>query len=218
MHKIGKGLWVVDGPFRFAGIEFGNRMTLMQSGDGLLLHSPLPFDERLLAAIQAIGEVKHLIAPNREHNLHVQDWRDRLPGACLWAPPGAKKLHADRSLVPGVTMPLRGIQVIPMLGIPRLKEWVFVHEASATLVITDLAFHFVNVSGFLSRLAIRAYGCYGRFGPTYLVRMLVKDRVLFKQSLREVLQYPFDNIIMSHGTVITGDGMGIFSSAFANYL
>ena len=61
-------------------------------------------------------------------------------------------------------------------GMPKLQEVVFLHHASRTLILTDLAFHIRHSDSWFTRLFMRLNGAYGHFGPSRILRTLVKDR------------------------------------------
>ena len=64
-------LWVVERPQRFYGLEVGTRMTVIRLAAGnLLLHSPVAFEARLCAELDAIGQVRFVVVPNRADGGH----------------------------------------------------------------------------------------------------------------------------------------------------
>src|SRR3546814_21103813 len=70
----------------YAGFRmpFPKRMTIIRLADGgLWIHSPTTDDERVFAAVAALGPVRHLIAPNTIHYWWVPDWYRRFPDATV---------------------------------------------------------------------------------------------------------------------------------------
>ena len=49
-----------------------------------------------LAAVDALGPVAHLVAPNRIHSLGVEPWRQRYPDARVWLSPRFLERHPDQ--------------------------------------------------------------------------------------------------------------------------
>jgi hypothetical protein len=100
-----------------------------------------------------------------------------------------------------------------------VSEVVFLHRASRTLILTDLAFNMVKAANGVERLYWRLSGVWRRFGPTGLVRhVLLRDATLARAFLARVLAWDFERIVVSHGDVVERDGHAIFQSAFARYL
>lgn len=62
-----------------------------------------------------------------------------------------------------------------------------------------------------TRLFLRIHGAYGRFGPTRLVRLLLRDRA----ALARILGWDFDRIIVTHGDVLEHGGQEAVRAAFA---
>ena len=92
---FGDNIWIVDGPeirmdYGPASIPFPTRMTLVRVGDGRLwVHSPVAPDAALFDAVDGLGEVAWLVAPNSLHYWFVADWQQRYPQAKTAAVPGA---------------------------------------------------------------------------------------------------------------------------------
>lgn len=85
LTPIADDLWVQDQPLRFLGLQVGARMTVIRTADGgLFVHSPLRPDEVLFRAVDAIGPVRAIVAPNRFHHLFIGPWAERYP-ASRWS-------------------------------------------------------------------------------------------------------------------------------------
>ncbi len=213
LRALDEGIWVAEQPLRFLGIEVGARMTLIRLADGrLLVHSPIrPAPERL-AAVRALGEVAALVAPNRFHHLFVADWLAACPGARLFLAPGLDAKRGDLAANAGILSdepdPLwQGqLEQVVVRGLPMVNEVVFFHRASATLVATDLAFHLGAEAPSATRLFIRLTGRFGELAPTLVERLLTRDRAAFRASLERILAWPFERVIVAHGTILERDG------------
>ena len=83
---------------------------------------------------------------------------------------------------------------------------VFLHRASHTLVVSDLAFQVGPEAPFPTRLAFRALGGYDRFGPTLMERVMIRDRPAARQSLETILAWDFDRVVLAHGRVLESGG------------
>lgn len=150
---VAPSIWLIDGPhIRFMGLPFSTRATVVQLENGdLWVHSPTRLTDSLRAELDALGPVRHLIAPNWIHYAHIADWQAAWPDAQAWAAPGvaqraAKKgltLQFDHDLGPEAEMPWAGqIDQIIVEGSKIHREAVFFHRVSDTLIITDLIENF----------------------------------------------------------------------------
>lgn len=221
MRCIDDGLWIADQDLRVAGLGLGARMTVMRVGEGLLaLHSPIAWDESLRAEIELLGEPRWAIAPNLFHHLFVDPWAEAFENLELWVAPGLKKKRPDLSVdaVFGEAdspKPWEGtLDHVVFEGAPFINEVAFCHRPSATLVLTDLAFNFGHRAPTATRFVFRLLGAYGRFGPTVLERLLIRDRLSAKRCLESILDWDFDRIIVSHGDVLATGGRDALRGAY----
>ncbi|MCE7871283.1 hypothetical protein DYH09_13005, partial [bacterium CPR1] len=99
-------------------------------------------------------------------------------------------------------------------GMHTLREFVFFHSASGTLILTDLAFNMTASEHFLTRVAMQLNAAYGRFGPSRLFGMLVSDRAQLKRSLEQIMDWPFRRIILAHGQVVEESAAAVFREGF----
>ena len=145
---LADGVWVVDGaPQRVLGLSLPTRMTVLRLADGgLWLHSPTRHTPALQGALEGLGPVRHLVAPNTAHWAHASPWHKAVPDAKLWAAPGV----ADRARGQGVHLRVTGGTLgdaappdwegqieHAVFSAPGLVEVAFHHRASRTLVLTD---------------------------------------------------------------------------------
>lgn len=221
LEPIGSSIWVARVSFKALGIELGNCMTVMQLSDkSLLLHSPNRFDERYCAELDAIGPVKHLVAPNLMHNLFFAQWQQRYPQATVYAPAGIKKVKFYVELQPNMIEKLElqwnaDLALELVGGMPRVNEIVFYHKPSKTLIFTDLAFNIRDSKSLRTRLAFTLYGCYGKFGPTRLIGLLIKDRERYDASIQRILAMDAKTIVVSHGELIRDQANELLKNAFS---
>ncbi len=186
------------------------RMVAARVGPGqLALHSPVPLSDEVAAQLRALGEVVALIAPSTMHHLFMAPCIDHFPEAKVWAAPNlATKrpdLRIDHTL--DAETPPWADALTPLLlrGAPRLSEVVFYHRATRSLLVTDLVFNITTPRGLLAPLVFRMFGTLRRAAISKLWMGAVKDREALGESLREVLRWDIDRLIMAHGEVIDQD-------------
>ena len=214
-------LWIADQPLRFAGLELGARMTTVRlPGGGLWLHSPIRPTPALIEDVRRLGPVATLVAPNRFHHLFAGQWHDHHPEADLFVAPGLEAKRPDLRIT-GVlddvpASPWRGaLEQVCVRGMPLVNEVVFFHPASRTLIATDLAFHIGSGHRPLTRLFAHVAGTYGQLAPTFLERLITRDRDAARASLRRILDWPFERVIVSHGTVLESGGRQALARGYA---
>ncbi len=221
MRPLDPGLWVAEQPLRFGGLEIGARMTVVRLPDGeLLLHSPIRPTVALVDEVRALGSVAALVCPNRFHHLFAADWMEACPDAALFVAPGLERKRPDLRIA-GVLSEVpdelwRGaLEQVVIQGLPLTNEVAFFHPASRTLIATDLAFNIGPDHPTLTRWAFRFAGAYRRLAPTTLERILVRDRARFRASLERILEWPFERVIVAHGTVLETGGRRELTQGFS---
>lgn len=221
LQELAHGLWVVDTPLPLIVGDVGARMTVIRlSDESLLLHSPVALDDRLRAEIDALGEVKWLVGPNKVHHLFLSDHVRAYPRAALCGAPGLaekrRDLRFDVVLDGSRPEAWRGdVECELFGGAPMMNEIVFHHPSSRTLVLTDLAFNVQPGARNEARLFHRLVGATGRFGPHRIVRLGIRDRRAAWRSVRRILAWDFDRVVVSHGAVLDSGGHAAFARAFA---
>ncbi|NEQ42742.1 MAG: DUF4336 domain-containing protein [Leptolyngbya sp. SIOISBB] len=217
LAEIAPNLWTAAQSRRFLGLEVGCRMIVVRlPNDDLVLISPLPLKSGDRARLEALGNVAHLIAPNRFHHLHFGPAQALYPKAQAWGVEGLSQkrpdLRFDHTLdQPGHFenvlhyLPLKGFASITPRGIQNLNESVFWHQPSQTLILTDIAFNFDETFPFTSRLAAQVLGSYQTLRPTRLEKWGSFDKDAVEQSIRQVLHWDFDRVIPGHGSIVESD-------------
>ncbi|MFB1480232.1 DUF4336 domain-containing protein [Corallococcus sp. RDP092CA] len=220
-RKLADDVHVFDAPFSVAGLELGGRMTVLRLPDGgLWVHSPVAFTPARRAAVEALGTVRFLVAPNLLHHLHLPDWSAAFPDARVVAPAGLRakrpSLRIDQELDdtpdPAWAPVLEQMHV---RGMPTVNEFLFFHRPSRTLLITDLAFHFQRADSRALRLYLRLNRAWGRLAPTVLERLLMKDKEAVRASIQRALKWDVERVIVCHGQVLEHGGQQAFHDAFS---
>lgn len=111
---------------------------------------------------------------------------------------------ADILISPGSQ--LTQAQLTSAGGMAKVREVLFLHKASRTLIVTDLCFNLLDARGLGARFILGLFGTYARFGVSRLYLRFVTDRARFEESLRKLFAWEFDHIAVSHGRLVEGSG------------
>jgi hypothetical protein len=221
LRVLAENLWVAERSQRFYGLEVGTRMTVMRLADtSLLLHSPVELDTALRRELDTIGDVRYVVAPNRVHHLYAGDVAKAYPKAQLWVAPGVERKRPDLEFVGvlGDEPPAQWKQEVDQVhfrGRPYENEVVFLHRASRTLILCDLAFNFGPRAHIVTRVLMTLLRSYGHFGPSKLDPLLIRDRRAARESLERILTWDFDRVIVAHGDVLEEGGHAALASGYA---
>ncbi|MFL5359135.1 DUF4336 domain-containing protein [Archangium sp.] len=221
LRPLSDDLFVMDVPFRMGGMELGGRMTVMRLPDGgLWLHSPVKLDAAVRSAVDALGPVRFLVAPNVMHHVFLGDWAAAYPSAKVLAPAGLRQKRKDLRIDVELSDVMDvgqspDIELLLAHGIPKLEEFVFLHRPSRTLLLTDLAFNIHDSSSWLTRTYLKLCKAYGRLAPTWLLKSMVKDKAALRSWRDRVLTWDFDRVVPCHGQVLESGGRDAMREAFA---
>ena len=224
LRELARDIWIVERTQRFYGLEVGARMTVVRLADGsLLLHSPLELDPELRRELDSIGRIRFAVAPNRFHHLYAGGVAEAYPEARLWAAPGVERKRPDLEIagVLGDEAPAEWRDEVDQVffrGRPFENEVVFLHRASRTLILCDLAFNFGPRAAPFTRLLMRLLRGYGRFGPSSLDRILIRDRRAARDSLERILAWDFDRVVGAHGDVLERGGRDALRAGYSGLL
>jgi hypothetical protein len=220
------GLWTAVGqadtavPKFLRKFDYSARMTVVRLSDGgLFLHSPIRLDGGLRAELDAVGEVRAIVAPNKFHHLFAGDCRSAYPKAKLYAAPGLpekrKDIKFDGLLADEPRVEWRGeLEQRIIRGMPMLNEVAFFHPASRTLILTDLVFNMPRGRSWGLPVVSQILGLGGGFGPSRLGRWLIRDRQAARASLGTMLRWDFDRLILAHGDIVETGGRQKLRDAF----
>jgi len=75
LKPFGQDIWTADGPAvtAFLGFHYPTRMAVIRLTDGgLFVWSPTALSDDLRVSVNAIGEVRYLVAPNSLHHVFLE--------------------------------------------------------------------------------------------------------------------------------------------------
>ena len=222
LTQLQDNLWLCAVPYRAIGFPIGRQLVVIRlPAGGLWIQSPIPWTPALRTALAQLGEVRHVVAPNCYHDECLKEFQTEYPDATFHAAPGLADQRRD------IRFAAKTLSDLPhpdwqsalgqhlVQGMPRLNEVIFLHRASRSLIITDIAMNFGSDSGWLVKLVMSINGGVGRFAPTGFCRSMMKDRPAVRASLNTILAWDFDRIIVGHGRNVETDGRRVFRDAFA---
>ena len=219
MEKLADDLWTVASSQTFLGLHIGSRMTVVRMADGgLMLYSPVPISEGLRAEVDALGPVRHILAPNIGHHMHVGGWKDAYPDALLHAATGLAKRRKDLS----IDSELRGSETADwgdsleahFIEGALLNETAFIHRPSKTLITCDLVENFESSPHLPTRIYLKVGGIHGQPGISRLLRPVFRDKAASRRSIDALLERDIEQISLTHGDLIHARGNDNLRSSY----
>ncbi len=212
-------VWTDTRRQKFFGVETGTRMTIVRLSDGgLFVHSPVALEGDTRARIDALGEVRAVVAPSVFHHLQVGPWMAAYPKALYFACPGLEWKRPDLAFT-GVL----GDQPHPWwsrdieqvyFSARRENEVVFCFARRKLLICADallnLSTHDLRATRFVARLMGNSAP-----GVGYLERVMIRNRRLARRQVDRILAWDFDKAIVAHGDPVERDAKAAMRDAYA---
>lgn len=224
LSAFGPSIWVADGPVvPFYSLPYPTRMALVRLDDGgLFVWSPIALTADIKAEVEALGEPKYLVAPNKLHHLYLTEWKAAYPQAKPFAPPGLRRrrrdLLFDADLMDGPDSQwAEDIDQVLFAGSFAMTEAVLFHHASRTAIFADLIQSLPRdlVTGWRRSLARLG----GILEPTYGIpgdwRASFLRRTATRAALARILTWDIKRVVIAHGTPVEDDGKALVRRVFA---
>ena len=208
MKSIATDVWQVQGPgMRMPGgvVMPLNSIVIRLSDKSLLLYSPIKLDDEQAAAIDAHGEVKHIVAPNLYHHLYVKAAHERWPSAKVHAAPGLVEKRSDLTIEHdlGVQPIDASLDVQVIGGAPRVNEAVLFHKPTGSMLVADFMFNVTEPKNLRTKFALAMMGVGGKqLKQSRMWNFLGKDRAALRASIDRVLTWNIAAIVPVHGEAV----------------
>ncbi|WP_184711461.1 DUF4336 domain-containing protein [Comamonas odontotermitis] len=224
LTPLAPDLWSAQQRISVQGLPLRTRMTVARlAGNQLWLHSPVAPTPQLRAALDTLGNVAWVVAPNRMHHLYAGDWLPFYPQAQLWGAPGLASKRHDllqlQTLPPQLndaTTPLAWhsqLQMQCMGGIPLLNECVWLHQPSGSLIVTDVLQYYPQDLSLSARLFNSLNGTRSRLAMPRAVRFAIRDKAAARAAAQVICNWPVQRIVLAHDTVIEQHAAGQLRAA-----
>ncbi|MDJ0717824.1 MAG: DUF4336 domain-containing protein [Prochloraceae cyanobacterium] len=205
-------IWIKEYPIHYAGVDFNSRMTVIRLSNGnLFIHSPCEIDENTKVAIESLGKVEFIVAPGSYHYFYVESAQRAFP-------------HAETFICPGIEIKKPDIEFDWLLGDRPDKRWendfeqvlirgnrciwevAFYHQVTRTLILVDLIENITDetedVSGTLKLWWQLVFRMWNNPKPAPEYQLGWKDKKAASKSLKRILTWDFERIIIAHGDLI----------------
>ena len=201
-------MWTLDRPVWFSGVRLRARTTVVRlDGGGLLIHSPAPPTDAMVAELRALGPVRWLVVPNCFHHLGTPAAAAQFSDAKVAGPAAAREhsreLRIDVDLHGadfGAQVP--ELDVLPLAGVPFLDETVLFHRPTRTLLGADVVLAAGAHDHWTWRWAARITGCYGRLRVPPDVRKKIVDKAAAARSIGAMLERPAARLVVAHAAIV----------------
>ncbi len=210
LKAFGPDIWIADGPpVNVVGpLRLPTRMVVVKLHDGSLwIESPVSASRDDMEKVTQLGPVRYLVSPAKLHTWRIASWAAVFPEAQCRVPP-----EIFRDEVPQAWA--ADLDQFVLRGNAFAQEVEFFHAQSRTLIFNDFIQnyppqpHRVVLDAFLKLSGARGGGV-----PTD-IKLTFTNQELARQSLRKLLSWDFDNLIVAHGECVRGGAKAFVEGAF----
>lgn len=220
LTALADGVWQSTTPVSFIGLRLSANMTVLRlPGGDLLVHSPVPLTPARRSAVDALGRVAHLYAPNTFHHLWLGEWAAAYPSARVHAPAALTRKHPDLRIDRPHGAPEPAFAgVLDELHVDgfRLDESVLYYHPTRTLVVADLVHNVGRPQHGWTALYTKLMGFNNRVALSRMIRWTAfPDRAAARRSLDEILARPFERLAVGHGAPLLAGAHDAVAAAYA---
>lgn len=219
MERFADDVWTETRAAKFFGVECGSRMTVVRMADGgLFVHSPVALNDDLRREVDALGEVRAVVAPSVFHHLHVQAWVDAYPRAVFAACPGLEWKRPDLrfdAIMGDEPHPAWSREIAQVYFSARRENEVVFHLTRQKIFLCcdsllNLSKHPNATTRFVARLMRNSAPGVGWMEP-----LMIRDRRVARRQVDRILEWDFDKAVLSHGELLESGGHEAVQHAYA---
>lgn len=226
MIPFGPDLWLSDGPevTGAAGFKFPTRMVVIRlpTEGGLWVWSPVSLTDEVRSAVDDLGEVRHLVAPNSLHYTFLAKWAKAYPDARVYAAPNLGEETAGTAIdvtlgnVPDPTWHGAMEQVV-VRGNFITAEVVFFHRTSSTALVTDLVQQMPPDQYRGWRALVARFDLMTAPIPSVprKFRLATTNKTASRHAIEQILKWPAEKLVIAHGPPIETDAQAVLRNAFS---
>ena len=218
MNKITDNVWTKSYPLSLLGGQQGRVVSVLRLTSGkLIIHSTGPFTPADVAAINELGSPGWLVECMMRHDTFAKIGRAAFPSIPYLAPISFDTAAGVdcQALLPIPNEWSGEIDLLLIEGMPKALEHVMLHRPSRTLIVADLVFNFQKSSGWVWFVRNVLMGVKEHPDCARLFPHLIEDRSAYDRSVRQLLTWDFDRIIVGHNYVVESNGRESLKQALA---
>lgn len=208
LEEVFEDVFFVTGTTRptFFGLDwqFSRNMTVVRDGDALTLVNTVRLDDAGLAALSALGTVRHVVRLGAFHGMDDAFYLDRY-GASLWALPDMVHEHThptDHVLRPAGPLPCADASLFVYETAKQPEGLLLLARAGGILIACDSLQNWRAPDAYFDAESAARMESMGFFrtanvGPGF--RTACEPAA---QDFARILDLPFRHLVSAHGTVL----------------
>ena len=224
-QEIATDLFVVYGSVRINSlVRFSRNMAIVRNADELTLVNAVRMNEAGLAALDALGTVKHVLRLGPFHGMDDPFYVDRY-NALFWAFPGGTAYTEPaviRELSEGGALPFPNARVFEFRGLKQREGALLLEQGPGILLTVDSIQSYATpphkpYTPLFARLMSRLQGFPNEtiIGPIW-AQVLAEDKAALRDEFVRLLSLTFDQLLSAHGTFLRAGARAAVERAIAS--
>ena len=195
------------------GINFKAKCYIIEDNENVHVISPNRFNQEQSEILQNTNKSINIISPNGFHNLHLAFCKETYPNANFYGPKRSEK-QSGVKLVSSKEFPKDSkLKAIPLKG---FNETLYYHEDHKALFITDILFNIHDDFNLITKMYLTAQGAYKKLSMPLLLKLTIKDKKSYFESIKAAFAYPFEKVHLNHGHNISREEFIDFINKISN--
>ncbi len=180
------------------------RTFIVTSGETAFIFSPGPRFPALDRLLKTKKEIV-IVAPNMFHHMYLHEYSDLK--AKYYGP--LEILRKNTRFQSHIDTPedfaekyKSDFDVISLNGCPNIQESLYLVKKEKALIVTDLVFNFQVFTSKALKASLFLMGIKEELGTSRLVKLNIKNKKAFRESIQKVLKLKFNRVLVFHGSTV----------------
>lgn len=206
------------GPTTF---QFSRNMTVVRDGGNLTLLNTMRLDEEGLAALEALGSVKHIVRLGAFHGRDDAFYLDRYPDATFWAAAGTpfeRGELAAQPLVDGDEGPCEGSQIFLWKTGKTPEAILCLERHNGVLITCDSLQNWTEADAFFDDASAERMAEMGFFAPANVGPGWYNASAPQKSDFQRVAAMRYKHLLSAHGRPLLHEAKPAVDKTLARFL
>jgi len=224
IEEVFPDVFMVTGTMRneFFGAmwQFSRNMTIVRQDGELTLLNAVRLDEEGLAALDALGTVKHVMQIGGMHGHDDRFYVDRYK-ATFWSVPGMPRdegITESKDLVAGGELPFDGASLFVFEQTKIPEAIVLLHREGGIAIACDSLQNWTGPDAYMDESTIEKMEGMGFFAPANLGVAWMHVNEPKPGDFERLKSLTFDHALVGHGSPVKGGADAAYHATFTRLL
>jgi len=191
-------------------IQHSRTMTILRQGDSLTLVNTVRLNEQGLAALEALGQVTHVLSIGAFHGRDDAFYCDKYQASLL----SVQSTKANSQLTANTALPITGLSYLPFKS-AKMSEGVLYLEPKKLLISCDSIKNWSEVDEFFSEETGRQCLDSGEIAEARISPIWLSATGTKKADYEALLSLDFLHLITAHGAALKDNAHQLLTSRIA---